>query len=222
MSHSSTPLRILIADDHDIVREGLRTMIAMHRGWQVCGEATTGREAVTLALQFKPHIVALDFSMPELNGIEAARQIRKALPQTEALLLTMHESEQLAQEALAVGVRGLLLKTEVRKFLVSAVEALSQHKPFFTPQMSEWIMQGRLHPETSSASSRPRRGALTPREREIVQLVAEGRSNKAIAALLGRSVKTVESHRANLMNKLHLRSVSELVRYAIRNKLIGA
>ena len=222
MSRSSTALRILIADDHDIVREGLRTLIGKQSGWEICAEATTGREAVALARQFKPHIVALDFSMPELNGIEAARQIRKALPQTEALLLTMHESEQLAEEAFAVGVRGVLLKTEVRRFLVSAVEALSLHKPFFTPQISEWILQGRIRPGTSPATTRPRRSALTPREREIVQLVAEGRNNKEIAALLGRSVKTVETHRANLMHKLHFQSMSELVRYAIRNKLVPA
>ncbi len=220
MSHDSTPLRILIADDHDIVREGLRTLLVARRGWQVCGEATNGRDVVALARQLKPHVVALDFSMPELNGIEAARQIRKALPKTETLVLTMHESEQLAQEAFAVGVRAVLLKTEVRRFLVSAIEALSQHKPFFTPQITEWVVQGRLHPGTSSARTRPIRGALTPREREIVQLVAEGRSNKEIASLLGRSAKTVETHRANLMNKLHLQSVSELVRYAIRMKLI--
>jgi DNA-binding NarL/FixJ family response regulator len=222
MSHSSTPLHILIADDHDIVREGLRTLIGKQSGWEICAEATTGREAVALARQFKPHIVALDFSMPELNGIEAARQIRKSLPQTETLLLTMHESEQLAEEAFAVGVRGVLLKTEVRRFLVSAVEALSQHKPFFTPQITEWVLQGRVRPGTPSATTRPRRSALTPREREIVQLVAEGRNNKEIAAVLCRSVKTVETHRANLMHKLHFQSLSELVRYAIRNKLIQA
>ena len=216
----STPalVRILVADDHDIVREGLRTLLTSQPGWQICAEATNGRQAVEKARQCCPDVAVLDLTMPELNGLEAARQIRHALPHTEVLVLTMHESEELLQEVFAAGARSYLLKTDARRYLVAAVEALAEHKPFFTPKVSAWVMEGRFHPETLKSGGASRH--LTPREAEVLQLIVEGRSNKEIAATLGRSVKTVDAHRANLMNKLGLHSVTELVRYAIRHHIV--
>jgi len=221
MKSESASVRILVADDHEIVREGLRTLLTSRRGWQVCGEARDGREAVQLAAQLQPHVAVLDLSMPVLNGLDAARQIRRSQPRTEVLVLTMHESEDLAQQVFEAGARSLILKTEAKRLLLDAVEALAQHKPFFTPKVSELVLQGRLHPEVTAAKAKHARGGLTPREREVVQLIVEGRSNKEIAAALGRSVKTVEAHRANIMHKLGFRSVPELVRYAIRNQIVG-
>lgn len=210
------PLRLLLADDHEMVRQGLRAVIEEQPGWTICGEAATGREAVNQARQLHPDIVVMDFTMPELNGLEATRQIRAALPRTEVLILTMHASEGLARELLAAGARGYLLKSDAGQLLVAAVTALAQHKPYFTAKVSALVLEGYLHPETRENP------ALTPREREILQLIAEGKSSKEVADTLGISVKTAETHRVNLMRKLNLRSVSEVVRYAIRNKIVEA
>lgn len=207
-------LRILIADDHEMVRQGLRTVIEEQSGWEICGEATTGREAVSKANALNPDVVIMDFTMPELNGLEATRQIRAALPRAEVLILTMHESEELAREVLAAGARGFVLKSDAGRVLVDAVTALAAHKPFFTSKVAAFVLEGYLNPETRENAG------LTPREREIVQLIAEGKSTKELADALGISPKTAETHRTNLMRKLNLRSVSEVVRYAIRNKLI--
>jgi len=207
-------LRILLADDHELLRQGLRTLIEDQSGWQVCGEATTGREAVAKARELKPDIVVMDFTMPELNGMEATRQIRAALPRTEVLLLTMHESEELVREVLAAGARGYVLKSDAGRALVDALKALAEQKPYFTSKISALVLEGYLNPITRENP------ALTPREREIVQLVAEGRSTKELADRLGISPKTAETHRTNLMRKLNLHSVSEVVRYAIRNKFV--
>ena len=216
------PVRILIADDHDVVREGLRALLAPRPELQVCGEAATGREAVAQARALRPHVVVLDFSMPELNGLEATRQIRKALPDTEVLILTMHESETLAREVLAAGARGFVLKTEAKRQLVQAVEALARHQPFVTGELSKLALDAFLHPDRHAATTGAPADRLTPREREIVQLIAEGRTSKDIARELGLSVKTADAHRANIMRKLDLHSVSELVRYAVRNKIVQA
>jgi len=214
-------VRILIADDHDIVREGLKTLLQTQPKWEVCGEASTGREAVDKARQFKPDVVVLDFSMPELNGLDATRQIRKALPRTEVLILTMHDSEQLAREVLQAGARGYLLKTNAKKQLITAVSALLEHQPYFDSKVSNAMLDAFLHP--AQAAEEAKSGdRLTMREREIVQLVAEGRTSKEVAARLGLSVKTVEAHRANVMNKLDLRSASQLVLYAARNRIVQA
>ena len=207
-------LRILLADDHEMVRQGLRALIENQSGWQVCGEATTGREAVTKARELKPDIVVMDFTMPELNGMEATRQIRAALPRTEVLLLTMHESEELVREVLAAGARGYVLKSDAGRALVDALKALAEQKPYFTSKIAALVLEGYLNPITRENP------VLTPREREIVQLVAEGRSTKELADRLGISPKTAETHRSNLMRKLNLYSVSEVVRYAIRNKCV--
>lgn len=182
------PLRILIVDDHAIVRRGIRSLLESHEGWEVCGEATTGRDAVEQSRRLRPDVVVMDVSLPELNGLDATRQILKIAPDTEVLILTMHHSEELARDALKAGARGFMLKSDADQNLITAVDALGP--------------------------------AVTAREREIIQLVAEGQSNKEVASTLGISVKTIESHRASIMKKLRLRSVSDLVRYAIRNKIV--
>jgi DNA-binding NarL/FixJ family response regulator len=214
-------LRILIADDHDIVREGLRMLLQSQVQWEICDEASTGREAVEKARQHRPDVVVLDFSMPELNGLEATRQIRKALPRTEVLILTMHDSEQLAREILAAGARGFVLKSHAKRQLVLAVTALGEHKPYFDSQVSSLLLDSFLNPESAGPDAGPA-DRLTPREREVIQLIAEGRTSKEIASKLDVSVKTVEAHRANIMNKLDLHSASQLVMYAVRNKIVQA
>jgi DNA-binding NarL/FixJ family response regulator len=215
-------VRILIADDHDVVREGLKALLAARADFQVCGEAATGREAVAQARALKPHVVVLDFGMPELNGLEATRQIRRALPDTEVLILTMHDSETLARAVLAAGARGFLLKTRARHQLVAAVDALAQHQPFFAGNLSALVLEAFLHPEKHPAKTGAPADRLTPREREVVQLIAEGHTSKDIALQLGLSVKTADAHRANVMRKLDLHSVSELVLYAVRNNIVQA
>lgn len=212
-------IRILIADDHEMIRTGLRKILEGRDGWTVCGEAINGREAVAKAKELKPDVVVLDFAMPELNGLEVIRQIRATLPHTEVLILTMHESEQLAREVLAAGARGFVLKSDAGQTIAAAVEQLSQHRSFFTATVSQMVLQGDLHPaEPTEEQVIGKR--LTAREREIVQLIAEGRSSKEVADALGITVKTAETHRANLMRKLELHSVSELVHYAIRNQIV--
>jgi DNA-binding NarL/FixJ family response regulator len=210
-------LRLLIADDHGMVRRGLRAAIEARREWEVCGEAENGRQAVELAKQLRPDLVVLDLTMPELNGLDAARKIRAALPATQVLIQTMHDSEALAQEVLAAGARGYLLKNDAPEMLAQAIEALAAGGTFFTPKVSDLVMSSLARP---GSSPEPPRSRLTPRERELVQLLAEGKSNKEAADALGISLNTVETHRKNVMSKLRLRSAPDLVRYAIRNKLV--
>ena len=211
------PLRILVADDHHVVRAGLRTLLETKRDWQVCAEAANGREAVEKAGELAPDVAVLDIGMPLLNGVEATRQIRKRSPKTEVLILTMHDSEMLIQEVLEAGARGYILKDDADRNLIAAVTALSRHKPYLSTRVSGVFSKKLLSlGEDPGSARRP----LTPREREIVQLLAEGKSNKEIASLLGISVKTAETHRANIMLKLGIHSVTELVRYAVRNKII--
>lgn len=214
------PLKILIADDHELIRDGLKARLAKHEHWLVCGEAVNGREAVEMARALKPDVAVLDISMPEMNGIEATRQIRRVSPGTEVLILTMQESEGLVRDVLAAGARGFVLKTDTSRLLLSAVEALAQGKPFFTGKVSELVLGGFLDPERAARGRSEEARRLSPREREIAQLLAEARTNKEVAAVLGVSVKTIDAHRANIMRKLNLHSVAELVRYAIREKLI--
>jgi DNA-binding NarL/FixJ family response regulator len=193
----------------------------MQKGWEVVGEAQTGREGVDLARRLRPDIVVLDVSLPELNGLDAARQIRRESPQSEILVLTMHHSEELARDVLQAGARGYVLKSDADENLIAAVESLRRHKPFLTSKVTEFVLDDYLRWADVSAAEMPH-SALTPREREIIQLLAEGKTNKEVAAALGVSVKTIESHRANIMRKLHLQSLSDLVRYAIRNKIVEA
>ena len=209
-------LRILIVDDHAVVRRGVRSLLESHEGWEVCGEATTGRDAVEQCRQLRPDVVVMDLSLPGLNGLDATRQILKDAPDTEVLVLTMHHSEELARDVLQAGARGYVLKSDADENLITAVDSLRQHKPFLTSTVTEFVLDGYVR-RGDAAQEDP---ALTAREREIIQLVAEGQSNKAAATTLGISVKTIEAHRANIMRKLHLHSVSDLVRYAIRNKIV--
>lgn len=213
-------IRILLADDHDIVRQGLRALLESHEGWQVCGEARNGREAVEMVAQMEPDIAVLDLTMPELNGLAATRHIREQTSATEVLIFTMHESDRLIREVLAAGARGYVLKSDAAEHLVSAVESLLIGRPFFTSSVSERLIDAFLKPTDQSAADFGPETPLTNREGEIVQLLAEGKSNKEIAALLSISAKTVETHRSSIMRKIGVRSFAELVRYAIRNQII--
>jgi DNA-binding NarL/FixJ family response regulator len=210
-------LRILVADDHPVVRAGLRSLLEFRPGWVVCAEAANGHEAVEQADKLKPDVAVLDIGMPLLNGVEATRQIHKVSPETEVLILTMHDSELLVQQVLEAGARGYILKDDADRTLLAAVDALRHHKPFFSSRVAESLIRG---PGAVEPSRKLSRGRLTPRERQIVQLLAEGKSNKEVAVVLRISVKTVETHRANIMLKLGLHSITALVRYALRNKII--
>jgi DNA-binding NarL/FixJ family response regulator len=212
-----TALRILIADDHAVVRAGLRALLESQEGWEVCAEASDGRDAIEKATKLKPDVAVLDIGMPLLNGVEATRRIRVASPTTEILILTMHESDELVQQVVQAGARGYILKDDADRVLLAAVEAAEQHKSYFSTRLVTPV-PGAL-PATSSETKRPR-PRLTPREREILQLLAEGRSNKEVAGLLGISVNTAEAHRANIMLKLGVHSLAELVHYAVRNQII--
>jgi DNA-binding NarL/FixJ family response regulator len=211
-------VRILIADDHEIMRQGLRDLLEKHEGWEVCAEASNGRQAVELAIKLRPLVVILDISMPEMNGLEATRQIKKALPDTEVLIFSMHENEDFVQDVLNAGALGYLLKSDAALNVTAAIEALCEHEPYFTRKVARTMLDVYLQRKRENGELAPRQ--LTAREREIVQLLAEGRGNKSVSALLGVSVKTVETHRAAIMKKLGLRSLAEMVRYAIRNRMI--
>ena len=215
-------IRILIADDHEVVRRGLRALLETKPGWEVCGEARDGREAVEKTKTLKPDVVILDISMPRLGGLEATRRIIKAAPRTEILILTMHESEEMVGEVLNAGARGYVLKSDAGRELIIAVESLRQHKPFFTTKITEIVVGNYLKSKQSGGEIASSLSCLTPREREVLQLLAEGKSNKEVSAILSVGVKTVETHRANIMYKLKLRSVSDLVHYAIRNHVVIA
>lgn len=210
------PVRILVADDHQVVRTGLRALLESKSGWQVCAEAANGREAVEKARELQPDVAVLDIGMPLLNGVEATRQIHKLSPNTEVLILTMHDSELLVQEVLDAGARGYILKDDADRTLIAAVDALRRHKPYLSSRVSEAARSVGGGAEGDRSS----RSRLTPRQREILQLLAEGKSNKEVAGVLGISVKTAETHRANIMLKLNFHSITELVRYAVRNKII--
>lgn len=209
------PVRILIADDHGVVRRGLKSLLGSIKGWRVCAEASNGREAVKKVKLHHPDVAILDIGMPELNGVEATRQIRKVSPKTEVLILSAHGSETLAREVLEAGAQGYLVKEDADDNLLAAVDSLRRHTPYFPFKIIEWIARERLGERRKTA-----RNLLTPREREITQLLAEGKGNKEVAAILNISIKTAETHRANIMLKLNLHSITDLVHYAIRNKMI--
>jgi len=215
-----TRVHIVIADDHEIVRRGLRSLLESVPGWEVVAEASSGREALEKAQELHPNVAILDVGMPVMNGLEATRNIVKASPQTQVLILTMHETEQMVRDVLDAGARGYVLKSDAGRDLVSAVEALLQHRTFFSPRVSDMLLAAYLEGAERPISGVAQRNRLTAREREIVQLLAEGKSNKEVAATLNISVKTAETHRTNIMNKLDLHSISELVRYAVRNNIV--
>jgi DNA-binding NarL/FixJ family response regulator len=208
--------RILIADDHDVVRSGVRTILETQTGWEVVGEAVDGKDAVDQALATHPDVVVLDYGLPVMNGIEAARQIRARVPGTEILIFTMHDTATLVREVLEVGARGFLLKSDARRFLIAAVESLAAHNPFFTGKVSEALLEAYLAKGSAVDS------LLTAREKSVVQLIAEGHTNKQIANILSIGTKTVETHRATVLHKLNLGTTAALIRYAIRNKLVEA
>jgi DNA-binding NarL/FixJ family response regulator len=214
----------MVADDHDLVRRGLKMLLESHAGWKVIAEAHSGREAVTMAEELRPDIAIMDISMPELNGIEAARKIKKISPNTEMLILSMHHTDQLVREIIETGAKGYIIKSDSDRSLVAAVEALAIHKPFFTSCATEIMLESIRTRGTTPVTevSQTVRDRLTPREREIVQLLSEGKSSKEVAVILGISVKTSETHRANIMRKLEIHSVSQLVRYAVRNQIVEA
>jgi DNA-binding NarL/FixJ family response regulator len=211
-------LRILIADDHEVARKGVRALLEEHAGWEVCGEAKDGREAVELATQLKPDISLLDIGMPNLNGLDAARQILAVSPDARILILTIHDSEQVVREVLAAGARGFLLKSDAGRDLIAAVEAIENRRTFFTSKVAQMMLDGYLRPNDERENSQQQ--VLTPREREVIQLVAEGKTTKEIATALNLSVKTAETHRTNLMRKLDLHSVADLTLYAVRNGIV--
>jgi len=212
-------IKILLADDHELILSGLALLLGDDPRWKVVGLARNGREAVQMATTLRPCIAVLDIAMPELNGIEATRQIRHVSPATEVLILSMHNSEAVVREAIKAGAKGFILKTDTTRLLKTAVESLAAHKSFFTSTASDILLHGCVDPHApTEGESLPCH--LSPREREVVQLIAEGNSSKEIADKLGVSVKTIEAHRSNIMRKLNFHSVSEVVRYAIRNEII--
>jgi DNA-binding NarL/FixJ family response regulator len=216
---SVSVLRILIADDHEVARRGIRALLEAHPGWEVVAEASNGRDAVSSTVRLKPDVALLDIGMPGLNGLDATRQILTAAPTTRVLILTMHDSEQVVREVLNAGARGFLLKSDAGRDLVSAVEALQFRRTFFTTKVAQLVLEGYLHPaptDTNQHSS----SVLTPREREVIQLLAEGKTTKEVATTLNLSVKTAETHRTNLLRKLDLQSVVDLTLYAVRNGIV--
>ena len=206
-------VRVLLADDHEIVRQGLRVLLE-REGFQVVGEASDGLEAVKLCEANHPEVAVLDLSMPLLNGVDAAREIMKSNPRTKVVLLTMHTEDHLVLESLRAGVTGYVLKTKAASELVQALRAVCRGEMFLTQSISRTIVQALL--QNAPAPSNP----ISDRERQVLQLVAEGKTTKEIASLLGISVKTAESHRSNLMEKLNIHDTAGLVRYAIRIGLI--
>ncbi len=218
MPEKGKTARIVIADDHEMVRRGLVATLADVGRWSVVAQADNGRDAVELVATHKPDVAILDLSMPELNGLDATRRILAARPETCVLILTAHESEQLVREVLAAGARGYVLKSDAGRILVRAVEALLDGQTFFTSKVARLVLEGYLRGGAGEAQETVQ--ILSAREREIVQLLAEGASNKDVARALGISVKTAETHRSNIMRKMQFASLSDLVKYAVRNKII--
>src|SRR5262249_16848232 len=210
-------IRVLVADDHAIVRRGLRALVQSQPGWEVCAEASNGREAVEMVAQLAPDVAIVDIGMPVLNGLDTTRKIVQTYPRTEVLVLTMHQSDEVVREVLRAGARGYVLKSDADQHLIAAIESLLQHKPFLTSDVTNTVLMKYLNGDTTGTETDAR---LTPREREIVQLLSEGKTNKEVAVVLDISTRTVETHRANIMHKLGMESLSDLVRYAIRNKIV--
>jgi len=219
MTKATKPLRILVADDHELVRRGIRGLLRARRGWTVVGEAMNGREAVEKANKLKPDVAILDISMPDLDGLQATRRIREAVPTTEVVVLTMHESDQMVRRVLDAGARGYVLKSDLATHLVKAVKDVCAGKMFLTPRVSDIVVRGFLATGEESDPTEHSQARPTPREVEIIRLLAEGKANKEIAAKLEITIRTVETHRAKIMLKLGLHSLAELIHYAIRHNI---
>lgn len=220
VSNEVNSLRILVADDHDIIRRGVKVLLTANVGWEICGEARTGKEAIALAEKLQPHIIVMDISMPELNGLDATRRIHKMLPDAGILILSLYFSDQLLRDVVEAGARGYILKSDTDRDLVAAVNLIANGKTFFTSCASDLILKDSSMMSGSPDAQLNERQRLTPREREILQLLTESKTNREVAELLGISRKTVEAHRTNLMRKLQVHSISELVRYAFKNHII--
>src|ERR1700680_3308041 len=222
MKRDARSLRILVADDHELVRRGILGLLRTQRGGTVVGEAMNGREAVEKANRLKPDVAILDISMPDLDGLQATRQIREAVPTTEVVVLTMHESDQMVRRVLDAGALGYVLKSDLATQLVKAVKDVSAGKQFLTPRVSDIVLKGFLKTGNQVDTTGHSQALPTPREVEIIGLLAEGKANKEIAAKLGITIRTVETHRAKIMHKLGLHSLTELIHYAIRHKIFTA
>ena len=212
----SSILRILIADDHEIVRQGLRVLVQSHPGWDVCGEAVDGWDAIQKARELTPDVIALDIGMPNLNGLEAAREILRETPKTKILFLTIYDTEQAVKSAVQIGAKGLILKSDAARELLVAIEAIQRNATYFSSQTSQAILRSDLRGNRRSSD----KATLTKRERQVIQLLAEGKSTKEVASMLELSLKTAETHRSNIMGKLGLHSISELVLYAVKNSIV--
>lgn len=213
-------IRVLLADDHQLMRSGIRLMLEREGDLMVAGEASDGREAVALAKSLKPDVVIMDIGMASLNGIEAARQMTQDRPELAVLMLSMHSDESYVLRALKAGAKGYLLKDSAEQDLIKAVHVVAGGKSFFSPAVSRVLLDDYVRKLKRSGTD-DAYDLLTPRERELLQLIAEGKSNKDIANLLNLSVYTVESHRSNLMEKLNLRGLPELILYAVRRGIIS-
>ena len=212
--------RVLIADDHEIVRTGVRTLVQSVSYWEVVGEAGDGRDAVQKANELRPDLVVLDIGMPLLNGLEAARQMLRSDPRCRILILSMHDSDLIIREILDIGARGYVLKSDTNRDLLMAIKAVRNNKTFFTAKVAQIMADSYVHTGLHFSERDVPQSRLTPRQREVVQLVAEGSSSKEVAVALGLSVKTAEKHRANIMKRLDCHSVTDLVRYALKNSII--
>jgi two-component system response regulator NreC len=214
------PVRVLLADDHTLIRAGLRMVVAAQPDFTVVGEANDGREAVALAEQLKPEVVVMDIGMPSLNGIEACRQVHELLPQTQIVMLSMHSDEGYVLRALRAGAKAYLLKDSAEADLPNAIRAVVAGKSFFSPAVGKVLLEDYMR-KLERTGGEDSFDLLSPREREVMQLVAEGKSSKEIANLLSLSVYTVETHRAKVMQKLNLHNIPELILYAVRKGLIA-
>ena len=222
MTRGTKRLRILVADDHEFVRRGIRGLLCARRGWTVVGEAMNGREAVEKANRLKPDVAILDISMPDLDGLQATRRIRDAVPTTEVVVLTMHESDQMVRRALDAGALGYVLKSDLPTQLVKAVKDVSAGNQFLTPRISDIVLKGSLKTENQVDTMGRSQVRPTSREVEVIRLLAEGKTNKEIAIRLGITIRTVETHRAKIMLKVGVHSLAALIHYAIRHKIFTA
>ena len=220
MARSAKKLRILLADDHELVRRGIRELLRVRRGFTIVGEASNGQEAVEKSTRLKPDVAIVDISMPGLDGLQATRQIRDASPTTEVIVLTMHESDQMVRRVLDAGALGYVLKSDLATHLVGAVKDVSAGKLFLTPRVSDIVLKGFLKNGNQAEPRENSRTRPTPREVQVIRHLAEGKANKEIAAELGITIRTVETHRAKIMLKLGVHSLAELIHYAIRNKIV--